>query len=248
MFKKILKFCAAAFGILAIAIFAWLEYTTVARNAAPGELALAALNSDATVVVDDNEWLVMKPANSSPTTGLIVYPGANCDIRGYAPLMREIAAAGYLVVGIRMPYDFSIFAPDRALEVPPRFPDIKNWHLAGHSMGGAMAGTFAANNADMLSGVIMWDSYPASSLANSTLPVTTIYRATLEGEQPENFQAVVDRYPEGTTWVPVPGGIHMYFGSFTGGGYNELWEPKISVAEQHRIIIDATVAALNRSG
>jgi hypothetical protein len=93
----------------------------------------------------------------------------------------------------------------------------------------------------------MWDSYPASSLADSPLAVTTIHRATLEGEQPENFKAFVDRYPENTTWVPVPGGIHMQFGSFIGGGYDELWEPKISVGEQHRIIIDATLSALGHN-
>ena len=186
----------------------------------------------------------MRPANASPTTGMILYPGANCDIRGYAPVLREIAAAGYLVVAMSMPYDFAIFAPGSAGEVPSKYPEIEHWVLTGHSMGGAMAGSFAADNADQLDGLIMWDSYPATSLVDSPLPVTHIHRATLEGAPPENFEANRNLFPADSNWVPVPGGIHMYFGSFYGGGYTELWEPKITAAEQYEIIVAATIAAL----
>jgi hypothetical protein len=154
MLKKILKIVGVVMLVAVVAEIAWLEYSTVKNNAVPGELALAALISDSEVTVEDGDWLVMKPANGTPSTGLIIYPGANCNIRGYAPLMREIAAAGFLVVAMSMPYDFTIFAPGSATEVPPVYPEIKDWFLAGHSMGGAMAGTFAASNADMLSGLI----------------------------------------------------------------------------------------------
>ena len=138
MLKKILKYAGVGLLLLVVAVFGWLEYSTVKNNAAPGEIALAALASDDRVIVEEGDWIVMKPASTSPTTGMIVYPGANCDIRGYAPLMKEVAAAGYLVVAISMPYDFSIFDPNAALEVPDKFPEIDKWVLTGHSMGGAI--------------------------------------------------------------------------------------------------------------
>ena len=83
------------------------------------------------------------PAGATPRAGLILYPGANCDIRGYAPVLREVPAQGYLVVAISMPFDFSLVAPDAADEVGAALPDIDDWMAAGHPSGGAMAGYYA---------------------------------------------------------------------------------------------------------
>ena len=54
-------------------------------------------------------------------------------------------------------------------------------------------------------------------------------------------------YPENTAWSPVPGGIHMYFGTFDGGNYLELWEPKISNEAQLEIVTAATLEGIARA-
>ena len=51
-------------------------------------------------------------------------------------------------------------------------------------------------------------------------------------------------FPPDSTWVPVPGGNHMNFGGFDGGGYVEEWEPTISQQEQHALVSRATLKAL----
>jgi hypothetical protein len=43
--------------------------------AMPMPEALAALESDAQVRVETDPWLVFRPSNQDPTTGLILYPG-----------------------------------------------------------------------------------------------------------------------------------------------------------------------------
>jgi hypothetical protein len=244
--KKILKIIAVIVVALPVLAFAWLSYSTAKNLASPTAEALSALATDDRVIVEDGDWLVMRPAASTPTTGLILYPGANCDIRGYAPLLREIAAAGYLAVVVSMPFDFSIFAPDRADEVTAAFPEIQDWVIAGHSMGGAMAGRYAYHHDEELAGLILWDSYPpsANSLADSSLPVVHIHRATPEGQPPQNFEDMRHAFPQSSVWVPVPGGIHMYFGSFDGGGYTEQWAPQITRAEQHATVVAATLEGL----
>ena len=244
--KKFLKILAAIVIIVPLLAFGWLTYSTQKNLAIPGEDALAAMASNDAVEVETGDWIVMRPANATPVAGLIVYPGANCDIRGYAPVLRAIAAQGYLVVAISMPFDFSIFAPNAADDVREAFPEIKDWVLAGHSMGGAMAGYYAYHHQDDLAGLIFWDSYPpdSNSLADSDLPVMHIHRAAPDSSAPQMFLDKKALFPTNSTWVPVPGGMHMYFGSFVGGGYVEQQEPAIERDAQLEIVTNATLKAM----
>jgi len=244
--KRLLKILAAVIVVLPLLAFGWLTYATQKNLAKPTPQALAALTTNDATIVETGEWLVMRPAGAEPAGGLILYPGANCDIRGYAPVLREIAAGGYLAVAVSMPFDFSIFAPDRADAVRQAFPEIEHWVIAGHSMGGAMAGRYAFNHQHDLAGLILWDSYPpeANDLADSRLPVVHIHRATPDGAPPAKFTAKRHLFPETSVWVPIPGGLHMYFGSFDGGGYEEEWEAFISRDEQLEAVSSATLAGL----
>lgn len=215
------------------------------RRASPTPDALAALVSDPQVSVSQDDLLVFKPGGE-PSVGVILYPGASCDVRGYAPLLRRIAAQGYLVVAVPMPFDMAIFGVDRASKVQATWPRIREWVLIGHSMGGAMASQFAHDNPDALAGLILWDSYPpeAASLAASPLPVWHIHRATTAGTAPPAFETRRRLFPAESVWVPVPGGLHMYFGSFEGGYYREQWAPSISRRAQQDEIVAATLRAL----
>lgn len=246
--KKFLKILAAIVVLVPLLAFGLLSYSTQKRLAAPTEDALAALVADESVLIEPGDWLVMRPANSEPTAGLIIYPGANCDVRGYAPVLREISARGYLVIAVSMPFDFSIFAPNSADDVRAAFPDIQHWVIAGHSMGGAMAARYAFNHQDDLAGLILWDSYPPepNSLADSRLPVVHIHRATPDGRPSQVFEEQRHLFPDSSVWVPVPGGNHMYFGSFDGGGYQEEWDAVIPREAQHSVVIAATLDGLAR--
>ena len=111
--------------------------------------------------VEDGEFIVFRPAGALPTTGVILYPGAGCDVRGYAPVLRRLADRGYLVVAVPMPLNMAIFGINRADDVRAAFPDVQRWVIAGHSMGGAMAARYAHKHPDDLAGLILWDSRPA---------------------------------------------------------------------------------------
>ncbi|MBT5891026.1 MAG: hypothetical protein HOH24_05115 [Chromatiales bacterium] len=246
--KKILKGFGIALMLLAVSIYGYLAYTTAKNNAAPAAEAMAAMQSDAAVTVTMDDWLVMQPARVTPTTGIVFYAGAYCDVRGYAPMLKEVAAAGYLIVAPTMPFDFSIFAPDIADEVRAAYPEIDQWIISGHSMGGAMAGRYAFLNQDNLAGLVVFDSYPPAthSLADSDLPMLLFERARADGSQDQKFIDNANLYPEGTPKVLIPGGQHMYYGSFDGGSYEEAWEPGIKRSVQQRIVIEAVIEGLDR--
>lgn len=76
--------------------------------------ALRALTDDDTVRVTTHPYLVFEPLTVSPSLGVILYPGGRVDPRSYAPLARQIAAEGYLVVIPPMPLNLAVFNPNAA--------------------------------------------------------------------------------------------------------------------------------------
>ncbi|MGI9290923.1 MAG: alpha/beta hydrolase [Gammaproteobacteria bacterium] len=227
----------------------------ISKQGVPGPDALKALetiDSNAAVEVEFGDWFVIRPTAMEPTAGLIIYPGAHSDVRGYVKVMTRIAEAGYLVVATKMPLGYAFLAPDRAEDVFAAYPNIEHWFLAGHSLGGAMAGQYAAEQGEKLAGLIFWDSYPpeSSNLVDSELPTLLIHRATPQGEKPQIYQDKKNLFPESTEWVAVPGGNHGQFGDSVGGMYKELgsfvggegaseWQATISRDEQQAIIVAA---------
>ena len=176
--------------------------------------ALSALQSDEKVQSIASSWVVFRPAGQIPSTGLIFYPGGRVDYRAYAPAARAIAAAGYLVVIVPMPLNLAVLAPDRALRVQAAFPQVPQWVIGGHSLGGAMAARFAFRHPEHVQGVVLWASYPPGSadLSNSRFPVVSI-SGTRDGlATPEKIVASRALLPSATKWVKIEGGNHAQFG------------------------------------
>ncbi len=244
--KRALKYLVVGLVVIAVAAWVGLWAWGKSRHAAAGPAALAALASDAAVTVEQGEFLVFRPSAGEPRLGVIFYPGANCDVRGYAPILRGLAAAGYFVVAVPMPLEFAFLGPNRARDVQAAFPQLRRWAMIGHSLGGAMAANFTFHSPDRVAGIVFWDSYPPSnaSLAQFPRPVWQIHRATPDGTPPEAIAAQRHLFPAASHWVPIPGGIHMYFGDFVGGGFVEDWEPTISRSDQIGRVTAATLEAL----
>ena len=76
----------------------------------------------------------------------------------YAPVLRQIAEEGYLVVITPMPLNLAIFNTGAADSVIESYPEITTWILAGHSLGGASAGIYANTNPAIIDGLALWDS------------------------------------------------------------------------------------------
>jgi pimeloyl-ACP methyl ester carboxylesterase len=244
--SRLLRRSALALGALVVLSLAatWAQQRSRHADAAPAALALA--HSDDEVVVEQDRFLTLQPKQRAQTLGVIFYPGAYVDVRGYLPTLRPVAAAGYRVVIVPMPFELAIFGIDRALDVQRAHPDIAGWAIIGHSVGGAMAAMFASQHPQALTGVIIWDSYPPSiaHLRDYAHPVWLIHRATPAGAPPESFARQRDLFPADSRWAPIRGGVHMNFGSFSGGGYVEDWPPGITQAAQHREVVTLTLHAL----
>jgi pimeloyl-ACP methyl ester carboxylesterase len=176
--------------------------------------ALAALESDAKVQVEQGDWYVFQPVGQTPDTGWVIYPGGRVDPRSYAPTARILAEEGYLTVIVPMPLNLAVFDPGAAAEVIAAYPEITTWAVGGHSLGGAMAANFARKNSDLLDELFLWAAYPASSddLSGQDLNVISIY-GTLDGlATGDKIEASRPLLPADTVWVAIQGGNHAQFG------------------------------------
>jgi len=212
--------------------------------AAPMPEALAALESDDQVLVETEPWLVFRPVDATPTVGLVLYPGGRVDPRAYAPPARALAEEGVLVVIAPMPLNLAIFAPNRAAEVMAAYPEIDDWAVGGHSLGGAMAARFAYQNPAAVQGLVLWAAYPASTddLSSQDVQVTSIY-GTRDGlTTGDKIAASRPLLPTDTTWVAIEGGNHAQFGWY--GPQSGDNPATISREDQQAQIVAATLALL----
>lgn len=202
--------------------------------------AIAALESNADVMVQTDPWLLFAPTGKTPTVGLIFYPGGRVDPRSYAPAARAIALQGYLVVIPPVPLNLAVFAPDIAADVIATNPSIKQWFVGGHSLGGAMAASFAYNNPESVDGLVLWASYPASPSDFSQrpdFPVLSAYGSADMGL--EGIEASRALLSSTTDWVEIAGGNHAQCGWYgTQPGDNPA---TISREDQQAQLIAATV-------
>ena len=211
---------------------------------APMAEALAALESDTAVTVDQSRWIVFTPSDVEPTTGFIFYPGGRVDARSYAPALKAIAQQGYLAVIVPMPLNLAIFGIDGADDVIAAYPAIQHWVIGGHSLGGSMAGRYAHNHPATIDGIVLWASYveDSFSLANTPLAAASI-SGTEDGlateTEIENSRATL---PADTTFVVIEGGNHAQFGYY--GDQQGDNPATISRTAQQEQVIAATLIVL----
>ena len=202
--------------------------------------ALAALESDANVTVTEGDYVTFMPANSQPTQAFVFYPGGRVDHRAYAVPLRKIAEQGVLVVLLPVRLNLAFFEIDAADKAIPDFPEIRDWVVGGHSLGGVAASLYAKENDD-LDGIVFWASYPSDdSLKNTEMEFTSIY-GTLDNSL-ESIEASSSLLPSATKFVAIEGGNHSQFGNYgLQPGDNEA---AISREEQQAQAVDATVGLL----
>ena len=213
---------------------------------APLEEAQRALASNPWVEIQTQPWITFSPLEHPKTTGLILYPGGRIDPRAYAPAAAAIASSGYLVVIVPMPLNLAVLDPQAGAEVIAGHPEIENWAIGGHSLGGAMAASFAHAHPEQVDGLVLWAAYPArkDDLSQNQLEVVSIF-ASLDGlADLKQIQASQSLLPKSTEWIEIEGGNHSQF-----GWYGNQWGDNpaaISRSEQQREVIQTTLDLLAR--
>lgn len=204
-------------GLLVAAIVAFVVWASLAASAEPGPLQ-AALD-DPAVAVTRGPVVELRPADAEPTQAVVFYPGARVHRDAYIATWAPIVAATDTLVLIpRMPLNLAIFGRSRAASLLEDHPDIESWWVGGHSLGGAMAASFAGGQEPgMLDGLVLWGSYATQGAGLATrddLTVLSVAGSRDGLSTPADLAGRRPFLPDDAILVEVEGMNHAQFGRY----------------------------------
>ncbi len=228
------------------------------------ETALTALNgSDEVNIINIANGNIILFDGEGTDTALIFYPGAKVEYTSYAPLMLELAENGIDCFVVEMPYNMAIFGLNSADKLIKKYSDadfisnvksvgidaakvsINNsfpythWYIGGHSLGGAMAASYASKHTDELDGLVLLAAYPTASLDADNFKVISIYGSNDGVLNRDKYNDSLKYMPADFNELVIDGGNHAGFGSY--GAQAGDGEAGISWEEQWRQTTDEIV-------
>lgn len=169
--------------------------------------------SDLYETVKEGDDYFLFPAGGSDT-GVIFYPGGNVEQTAYLPIAGKIAEKGFAVSVLSVPFNLAIFDPNGAERIIGRHPEITEWYVGGHSLGGSMASMYAENNSDKLKGLFLFASYSTVDLSDTGLKALAVYGTEDGIMNHDNFEKYQSNLPAGVRISVLQGGNHSQFGNY----------------------------------
>ena len=176
----------------------------------------------------DSTTLVFKGENSK--AALVFYPGGNVDYNSYKALMAAIASKGIMCILYKMPFNIAFFNIIAARGIKDKFPEIKDWYIGGHSLGGLCSSFYLYLKKEKFKGLILFASYTTVDLSKTDLKVISFLGTEDKVINMESYNKSKTNYPKDFTEILIEGGCHSYFGMY--GMQKNDGDPKISNVEQ----------------
>ena len=180
-----------------------------------------------------------------PTTGFIFYPGGKVEYTAYLPLMEACAAKGILCVLLEMPFNLAVLDMNAADGIIAQYPEISDWYIGGHSLGGSMAASYLADHTAEFDGLILLGSYSTANLADSGLSVLSVYGSEDLVMNREKYNDNKANLPDAFTEIVIEGGCHAAFGMY--GAQKGDGIPSISNEEQIQLTAEAIYSLISLS-
>lgn len=165
------------------------------------ETANAILQSGQAEVRDD--MIILRPEEMSGSA-LIFYPGAKVEYTAYLPILEKLRQNGIASVLMKMPFNMAIFSVNAADKAFDELSGIDHWFIGGHSMGGAMASSYAAGHQEKVKGLVLLGAYIYGDVPPKD--ALTVY-GTLNADLEKHID-----YTDNL--VIIQGGNHAQFGNY----------------------------------
>ena len=226
---------------LAIAIMVGVCAVYVSDYYRADNTAIESFTASHSVSPDENPDGIITFEPIDPIAGFIFYPGGKVEYTAYVPLMSALAEEGVLCILTQMPFNLAVLDMNAAKGMTEKYPEIDNWYIGGHSLGGSMAASFVADNSDDFEGLILLGSY---STAKVTLPVLSIYGSEDKVMNREKYDKYRSNINSSLTETVIDGGCHAYFGMY--GAQDGDGMPSISNEEQINITVTEIITFIDK--
>jgi hypothetical protein len=143
-----------------------------------------------------------------------------------------------------MPLNIAAFRPNFGEKIVTAHPEIDQWVISGHSVGGAMAAQYVHAHSEDIAGLAIRASYPPdkADLSDLEIPVTSIYGSRATRITDSSVGERKHLLPADTVYVRIEGGDHHQFGSYEIDP--EDHRATISRESQQQQLIQATLSLL----
>jgi len=188
--------------------------------------ALAVMQDNPAISIRD-DCIILTPDQPSDAA-LIFYPGGKVEYTAYLPILEKIKQnSGIVCILVKMPFNLAVFDVNAADGIIDQFPEIMNWYIGGHSLGGAMASSYASKHQSQIKKLILLGAYLYGEYPQDN--TLTIYGSfNTEVAQKINYDKNV---------VVIEGGNHAQFGNY--GKQAGDPDATISGEEQQNIAVSA---------
>ncbi|WP_042221990.1 alpha/beta fold hydrolase [Oceanobacillus manasiensis] len=166
-------------------------------------------------ILSEEDWLLFEPEEEADT-GIVLYPGAKVEPEAYSYYGKQLAEQGYLVAIPNLRLNLAILDLNKAEQIMEEHPKLEHWYLAGHSLGGIGATSFAMDNQDVVKAVILLGSYPSDNtdFSDVAMPMLSIYAEHDGLSTPDKINDTKHLLSEQAVMHEIKGGNHAQFGVY----------------------------------
>lgn len=210
--SKIIKRFVAVIVVFALLFGACAFYVNDYYRADLGAITAFSDNQKIQSELVDNETIVFKPENAK--VGFIFYPGGKVEYTAYIPLMDALAGKGVMCVLLKMPLNLAVLDVDGAERIQEMYPEIDNWYIGGHSLGGSMAASYLSENINEYEGIVLLGSYSTADLSKENIRALSVLGSEDKVMNKEKYDEYKINMPEDFSEEVIDGGCHAYFGMY----------------------------------
>ncbi|WP_407376934.1 alpha/beta hydrolase [Methanobrevibacter sp.] len=142
-------------------------------------------------------------------TAIIFYPGAKVEYTAYLPLFTDLASQGIDCYLVEMPFNLAFFGSNSADAIISN-TNYKHYFMAGHSLGGAMAGNYVNQTDNNITGLIYLSAHIEKEIDVPVLSIRGSNDGVINLESYQKAKLMMNNVTE----VMIDGGNHAQFGYY----------------------------------